>query len=307
MRDEEEKKKALNSSLIPHPSSLRHPSSLVKSPRAKKSFGQNFLADEQVVERIVREFIPRADETVVEIGPGRGVLTARLVERAGRVIAVEADRELIPLLRERFGAYENFRLIEGDALAQDFCAAILPAAESRVVANLPYYISTAILLRLIEQRSCLTEMVLMLQREVVGRIMAQPATSERGFLSVLVQAYCEMEALFDVAPVAFRPVPKVWSTVVRLRVRPRIAAEVKDEALLWRIVGAGFAQRRKTILNNLRSAPGEFAELIETAGGASRLLELARIESSRRAETLSLEEWARISNSLLSYRVQEKH
>jgi 16S rRNA (adenine1518-N6/adenine1519-N6)-dimethyltransferase len=268
--------------------------------RAKKSFGQNFLADERVVERIVREVHPSADETIVEIGPGRGALTSKLIERAGRLIAVEFDRDLIPLLRERFGERENFRLIEGDALALGFCDAIAPASHARVVANLPYYISTAILQRLIEQRRCLTEMVLMLQREVVERILAEPGTSERGFLSVLVQAYCEAEALFDVAPGAFRPVPKVWSTVVRLRVRPSIAAEVQDEDLLWLLVSAGFAQRRKTILNNLRRAPGQLLERIESAGGAGRLLESAGIEPGRRAETFSLEEWARLSNALKS-------
>lgn len=293
MRDEEKKRKDLTSSL------RLYPSSLIAPPRAKKSFGQNFLADERVVERIVRAVDPRADETLVEIGPGRGELTGKLIERAGRVLAVEADRELIPLLRERFGAHENFHLIEGDALAHDFCDVISPTPQARVVANLPYYISTAILQRLIEQRGCLTEMVLMLQREVVERIMAQPATSERGYLSVLVQAYCETEALFDVAPEAFRPVPKVWSTVVRLRVRPEIAANVQDEALLWRIVSAGFAQRRKTIQNNLRSAQGEIAERLKRMGGPGGLLELAGIAPRRRAETLNLEEWARLANSLV--------
>jgi 16S rRNA (adenine1518-N6/adenine1519-N6)-dimethyltransferase len=170
--------------------------------------------------------------------------------------------------------------------------------EARVVANLPYNISTAILQRLFEQRRCLTEMVLMLQREVVERITAAPATSERGFLSVLTEAYCEAHPVFDVAPTAFRPVPKVWSTVVRLRVRPRLAAEVVDEALLWRIVSAGFAQRRKTIFNNLRHAPGTLREQIETGGGAHALLERALVDPQRRAETLTLQEWARLANNL---------
>ena len=127
---------------------------------------------------------------------------------------------------------------------------------ARVVANLPYNIATAILQRLIEQQSCISEMVLMLQREVVDRITAEAGSSERGYLSVLVEAYCESEKLFDVPPRAFRPAPRVWSTVVNLRVRSRIAAEVKNEELLWQIVSAGFAQRRKTILNNLRDEIG---------------------------------------------------
>ncbi|HEY1403372.1 MAG TPA: rRNA adenine dimethyltransferase family protein, partial [Pyrinomonadaceae bacterium] len=147
---------------------------------AKKSLGQNFLVDEGVAARIVREVAPRGDETVIEIGAGRGALTARLAGQAGRLVAVEFDRDLVPLLLEKFGRRENFTLIEGDALAIDFCAAVVPAHEARVVANLPYNISTAILQRLFEQRRCLPEMILMLQREVVERITAAPGTGERG-------------------------------------------------------------------------------------------------------------------------------
>ena len=190
-------------------------------------------------------------------------------------------------------------MIEGDALQTDFCALIKPATNARVVANLPYNIATAILQRLIEQRSCLSEMILMLQREVADRITAPAGSSERGFLSVLVEAYCEAEKLFDVPPRAFRPVPKVWSTVVRLRVRRRIAAEVKDEQLLWQVVSAGFAQRRKTILNNLRNAPESIQELLKKHGGASIVLCDAGIPPLRRAETFTLEEWALLVNAIV--------
>ena len=254
--------------------------------------------DERVVDRIINALDPREDETVIEIGAGRGALTSRLIERAGRVVAIEFDRDLVSWLRERFGAYENFTLVEGDALSIDICAAVAPATSARVVANLPYNISTAILQRLIAQRDCLAEMVLMMQREVVERITAPPASSERGFLSVLIEAYCATETLFDVAPGSFRPVPKVWSTVVSLRPRSRMAADARDEALLWRIVSAGFAQRRKTIFNNLRAAPGDLRSLIELKGGATRLLATAQIEPQRRAETLALEEWARLARAL---------
>ena len=269
---------------------------------AKKRFGQNFLADGQIIGRIIREVSPREGETIVEIGPGRGALTARLVETASRLCAVEFDRDLVPLLQEKFGARANFVLIEGDALTVDLCAMIAPAARARVVANLPYYISTAILQRLIEQRACLTEMTLMLQREVVERMVAPAGRSERGFLSVLVEAYCEAETLFDVPPTAFRPVPKVWSTVVRLRVRPRPGTLIPDENLMWRIVGAGFAQRRKTIFNNLRSAPAEVRSLVEKAGGAAGALESAGIQAQRRAETLTLEEWGGLARVLAGAR-----
>jgi 16S rRNA (adenine1518-N6/adenine1519-N6)-dimethyltransferase len=265
---------------------------------AKRRFGQNFLVDRGVVDRIIAAVAPRADETIIEIGAGRGALTSRLLEKAGRVVAIEFDRDLLPSLREKFAGASNLVLIEGDALTTDFCAAIEPAKRARVVANLPYNIATAVLQRLIEQRHCLSEMTLMLQREVVDRITASAGSTERGYLSVLVEAYCEAEQLFDVAPPAFRPVPKVWSTVVNLRVCQKIRAEVKDEALLWQVVSAGFAQRRKTILNNLRDAPANIQELLKKRGGASIVLCDACIPALRRAETLTLEEWALLVNSI---------
>ena len=258
----------------------------------KRRFGQNFLVDRSVVDRIISAVSPQPDETVVEIGPGRGALTSRLVEKTGRLIAIEFDRDLAPQLRTQFSEASNLQVIEADALTIDFCKALEPANQARIVANLPYNIGTAILQRLIEQRSCISEMTLMLQREVVDRIMAQAGSSERGYLSVLVEANCEAEKLFDVAPQAFRPAPKVWSTVVRLRMPQKIAVEVKDERLFWQVVSAGFAHPRKTILNNLRAAPEAIQEVLRKHGGASIVLCEACITPLRRAETLTLEEWA---------------
>ncbi|MDQ5845996.1 MAG: 16S rRNA (adenine(1518)-N(6)/adenine(1519)-N(6))-dimethyltransferase RsmA [Acidobacteriota bacterium] len=271
------------------PSQTHHPS---------KRFGQNFLTDKRIINRIIEALAPTKEETVVEIGPGRGALTKALVEQSGRVIAIEFDRHLIPLLSEQFASNENFRLIEKDALVTDICVAIQPAPHTRVVANLPYNVATAILQRLIEQRQCVTEMVLMLQKEVVDRITAEPGSPERGYLSVFVQAYSETEKLFDVAPSSFRPAPKVWSSVVRLKLRPRIEAGEIDDKMLWQVVSAGFAQRRKTILNNLRNAPLPLQETIKSNGGASIVLCRAEVDLQRRAETLTLEEWARIANAL---------
>jgi 16S rRNA (adenine1518-N6/adenine1519-N6)-dimethyltransferase len=278
----------------------REPSTLQSSSshHPSRRFGQNFLTDQRIIHRIVEALEPRADETILEIGPGRGALTAPLLETAGSLVAIEFDRNLIPLLSEKFGANQNFKLIESDALITDVCEAIRPASQARVVANLPYNVATAILQRLIEQRNCITEMVLMLQKEVVERITAGPGSAERGYLSVFVQAYCETEKLFDVAPSSFRPAPKVWSSVLRLILRPAIAGDVKDEALLWRVVSAGFAQRRKTILNNLRSAPSPLQEIVKSHGGASIVLCQAEVDLQRRAETLTLEEWARIARAL---------
>ncbi len=266
--------------------------------RAKKSLGQNFLVDERVAEQIVRALGPRADETVLEIGPGRGALTTRLLERAGRVVALELDRELAGWLRAGFGARATFTLIEGDALDVDFCAIVAPAMQVRVVANLPYNIATAILQRLIATRACVSESILMLQREVVARLVAPPGTPERGFISVLVEAYCEAEALFDVAPAAFKPVPKVWSTVVRVRVRAQDTPAAHEAALLWPLVSVGFAQRRKTIFNNLRHAPEGLRTRLEQADGALALLTAAGIDPQRRAETLTLADWRRLARAL---------
>ena len=258
----------------------------------KRRLGQNFLVDKNVIERIISAVGPQPDETIVEIGPGRGALTSRLVKATGRVIAVEFDRDLAPQLRTQFSGASNLQVIQADALTTDFCKTIKPATQARIVANLPYNVGTAILQRLIEQRGCISEMTLMLQREVVERMMAQAGSSERGYLSVLLEAYCEAERLFDVSPQAFRPAPKVWSTVVRLRVRQTIAAEVKNEKLLWQVVSAGFAHPRKTILNNLRDAPLVIQNLLRKRGGASIVLCEACIPPLRRAETLTLEEWA---------------
>jgi 16S rRNA (adenine1518-N6/adenine1519-N6)-dimethyltransferase len=275
-----------------------HPSSFLPHPSAKRRFGQNFLVDNHVVDRILAAVNPQPGETIIEIGPGRGALTKGLVRRRARVIAIEFDRDLAPRLRDDFREHDNFVLVVADALQTDFCKAIQPAQSARVVANLPYNVGTAILQKLIEQRNCITEMTLMLQREVADRVTAAPDSLERGYLSVVVEAYCEAEPLFDVSPQAFRPVPKVVSRVVRLQVREKIAADVKDENLLWQIVSAGFAHPRKTILNNLREAPEAIQELLRKRGGASIVLCDAAIPALRRAETLALEEWALLANAV---------
>ena len=266
--------------------------------RPTKRLGQNFLHNQSVINRIIEEFAPQGNETVIEIGPGKGALTSELVKSAGRVIAIEFDNSLAPALREKFSSHQNFQLVHADALETDFCEAIRPAERARVIANLPYNISTAILQHLIEQRNCLDEMVLMLQKEVVDRIQAPAGSSERGYLSVLVEAYCETERLFDVAPGSFTPKPKVWSSVLKLKLRRRLAFDVRDADLMWSVVSAGFMQKRKTILNNMRNATGRLQEVIKQNGGASIVLCKARVDLQRRAETLSVEEWGRITNSM---------
>jgi 16S rRNA (adenine1518-N6/adenine1519-N6)-dimethyltransferase len=266
------------------------------NPHPLKRLGQHFLKDPRTVQRIVEALAPRSDETIVEIGPGTGALTAALVERSGRVVAVEFDQKLEPLLRERFAGFGNFKLVMGDALTVDLCAEIQPAPQARLAANLPYNISTAILQRLIAQRSCITEMIVMLQREVVERVIAPAGSSDRGFLSVLIEAYADTEKLFDVAPGAFRPPPKVWSSVMRLTFRP---LTIENEDLFWATVSAGFAQKRKTILNNLRNASGRLRDVLQRNGGASIVLCKAEVELQRRAESLTIDEWNRIVSAMV--------
>ncbi|HJX91367.1 MAG TPA: 16S rRNA (adenine(1518)-N(6)/adenine(1519)-N(6))-dimethyltransferase RsmA [Pyrinomonadaceae bacterium] len=266
--------------------------------RPTKRLGQNFLKDTGVIKRIIESFSPQAGETVIEVGPGKGALTSELVDCGARVVAVEFDRNLAALLSERFAARDNFRLLQADALETDFCAVIQPACTARLIANLPYNISTAILQRLITQRSCLEEMVLMLQKEVVERIQAPAGSSDKGYLSVLVEAYCETEKLFDVSPGSFKPRPKVWSTVIRIRFRSQLGTKVKSEELLWSLVSAGFRQKRKTILNNLRNATGKLQEVIKRNGGASIVLCKAGVNLQRRAESLTLEEWGQIVRAM---------
>ncbi len=284
-----------------------------KTPFAKKSFGQNFLVDNNYIEKIISALNPQAGEAIIEIGAGRGALTSRLVASGADIIAIELDKDLIPILQHEFGDGENFTLVENDALKIDFRELLqsqhsqVQSSKSKLVANLPYYISTAILQKLIEQQECFSELVLMLQREVVKRITAEAGNSERGFLSVLVEAFAETEKLFDVPPNAFRPVPKVWSSVIRIKfreLRPIIFGK-RNEQVFRQLVSAGFAQKRKTILNNFKNASSNLQKMFDQNGGISSVLDSVKIDQRRRAESLTLEEWQRISDSIISNKVPE--
>lgn len=269
-----------------------------QTPYAKKSFGQNFLVDQNYVVKIISALDLQTGETVIEIGPGRGALTEKLLESGANVVAVELERDMIAVLKEKFGETENFDLIEGDALKIDFSelansiSDIQNPKPVKLVANLPYYISTAILQKLIEQRAAFSGMILMFQREVVERITAEVGNKERGFLTVLTEAYLDAEKLFDVPPEAFRPAPKVRSAVVRLT--PKSEVQITDEKLFREIISAAFTQKRKTILNNLKNVPVLKNRNID----ANSILEKSGIEPNRRAESLALEDWKQILDAL---------
>ena len=275
--------------------------------KARKSLGQNFLTDELVSRRIVDIVSPRSSDIVIEIGPGTGALTRLLAERGGYVVAIEIDARLIEELRRTMGA-SNLSIIEADALTVDWNSLLDDATDAwrnlhqvpsdtpriRVVANLPYYISTPIIERLIGLRSRLTDMTLMLQKEVVDRIASKPGSRDYGYLSVLVQLYCEAMKLFEVPPSAFKPAPKVQSAILRLNVRERPAVDVSDEKRFITLVSAAFAQRRKTISNNLKAA----AAMLKFNRPIEQALEQSGIAPERRAETLTLEEFGALYHAL---------
>lgn len=253
---------------------------------AKKSFGQNFLVDGNYINKIIAALDPQAGETIIEIGAGRGALTEKLVESGANIIAIELERDMIAVLKEKFAKVENFQLIESDALKTDYSEFEIPNSKLKLAANLPYNISTAILQKLIEQREFFSEMILMFQSEVVERITARAGSKERGFLSVLTQTYLETQKLFDVPPNAFRPAPKVNSAVARLT--PKTIMVIKNELLFRELVSAAFVQKRKTIFNNLKNGAPALREKI---ADLNQLLENCRIEPNRRAETLTIDEW----------------
>ncbi len=242
---------------------------------AKRSLGQNFLSDPNYIQKIVDALRLQATDTVMEIGCGRGALTDLLVERAGKVIGIEFDRDLTPLLAARYAGRTTFNLINEDVLSVD----LTNAAAGDIVklaANLPYNISTAVLQHLIVHKQTFSEMVLMFQREVVERITARPGSKDRGYLTVLAEANFTAIKLFDVPGTAFRPVPKVWSSVVRLAPK-----DIEIPENFEKIISLAFRQKRKTLVNNLKNEIGAIQQ---------HLREL-NIGVDRRAETLKLDEW----------------
>lgn len=274
--------------------------------KAKKSLGQNFLTDHQVASRIIDAVSPSRTDEIIEIGAGTGALTHMLATRSAHVTAIEIDTRLADQLRAS-GKTENVTILNADALSVNWETLIadLEPKESameaavnsirvRIVANLPYYISTPIIETLLRLRRRVFDMTLMLQKEVADRITSGPGGRDYGYLSVLVQYHCVATKLFEVPPWAFTPEPKVHSAVIRLKVREEPAVKVADECRFFALVRACFAQRRKTILNNLKvaAASQHFAVSVEQA------LEAASVLPQRRAETLSLDDFARLFNSL---------
>jgi 16S rRNA (adenine1518-N6/adenine1519-N6)-dimethyltransferase len=258
---------------------------------ARPKLGQNFLHDSHAVERIVAALGDLSGQTAVEIGPGRGAITGALAARAAHVVAVEFDRELAAGLRSQFPP-DRVTVIEQDVLQFDFAAAAAQAgAKLRVAGNLPYYITSPILRKLAAGHQALSVAVLMVQREVGDRVTASPGSRDYGLLSVLVQAHGPVEPLFTLPPSAFSPPPQVHSMVFRWRFAPRFEALGVQESGFLRFVGQAFAQKRKTLLNNLRAA-------CVAPAVAAHALALAGIDPLARAESLSIESLAALWRAL---------
>ncbi len=276
----------------------------------RKRLGQHFLWQQLVVERMAEAAELDTSDLVLEIGPGLGILTVACAERAGRVIAVEIDESLFPLLEAELGAYPNVRLVQGDARRVDFASLarrLAPdsAGHCKVLGNLPYYLTSPLLVSLLSGGLQAELMVLMVQQEVAGRIVAAPGSKEYGSLSVLVQYHATAEMLFKVAPHDFWPQPEVTSAVIRLRPRPQPAVAVSDPDLFFLVVRGAFRYRRKTLRNalgeaGLLPAGNTMSQAAGPTGSGTvdTLFQEARIDPGRRGETLNLTEFACLAEAL---------
>ena len=254
-----------------------------------KSLGQNFLVDDSVLEDIISGAEVNKEDFIIEIGPGVGTLTAQLLMKAKKVTAIELDNDLIPILEKELGDNENFNLIHKDALKIDFNELIGDEKNVKLVANLPYYVTTPIIIKLLKEGYKFKSLTIMIQKEVAERINAEPDCKAYGAISVLVQYYCDTKIIRDVPPEAFIPRPKVESTVIKLIKRDEPRAKVIDETLFFKIIRKVFTMRRKTLANNLKSL-GYSKEFI------AEVFEKAGIKENARGETLSVEEFAHLSN-----------
>lgn len=260
-----------------------------------KSLGQNFLIDDSVLTDIVQGADVNDEDLVIEIGPGVGTLTAQLLNKAKKVVSIELDNDLIPILQEELGSHPNFSLVHKDALKVDFNEIIGDEKSVKLVANLPYYVTTPIIVNLLKEKYNFKSLTIMIQKEVAERINAEPNCKEYGSLSLLVQYYCNTKIIRKVSPSSFIPKPKVDSIVIRLDRLDSPRVEVKDEKLMFDIIRNSFNMRRKTLWNGVKNI-GIDKEKLQKA------FDDAGIDPKRRGETLSLEEFAKLSDEIYKYK-----
>ena len=260
--------------------------------KMSKKLGQNFLIKRGIVDEIVHAAELTSGEPVLEVGPGIGTLTQGLAQSGADVTAIELDRRLLEVLDTTLASYDNVRIVHGDVLKLDV-ATIMNHKPFKVVANLPYYITTPIIMSLLESKLPIERLVVMVQKEVALRMVAKPGTKDYGALSVAVQYYTEPDIVLDVPPKSFLPAPAVTSSVIRCVLRDKPPVDVIDEKLFFRVVKAGFAQRRKTFSNTMKTT-GLSRDRIE------ELLAKANIDGQRRGETFTLQEFADVANAWAS-------
>lgn len=260
--------------------------------KMSKKLGQNFLIKRGIVDEIVHAAELTPGEPVLEVGPGIGTLTQGLAQSGADVTAIELDRRLLEVLDTTLASYDNVRIIHGDVLKLDV-PSIMNHKPFKVVANLPYYITTPIIMSLLESKLPIERLVVMVQKEVALRMVAKPGTKDYGALSVAVQYYTEPDIVLDVPPKSFLPAPAVTSSVIRCVLRDKPPVDVIDEKLFFRVVKAGFAQRRKTFANTMKTTRLSKDRIEE-------LLAKANIDGQRRGETFTLQEFADVANAWAS-------
>lgn len=259
--------------------------------RANKKLGQNFLINEEIINEIVKKADVQKNDVIIEIGPGLGSLTAMLLENAEKVIAIELDPNMSKILKERFSLYDNFELIENDVLKVNLQEIISEYESVKVVANLPYYITTPIIMKLLEDKLKLKSITVMVQKEVGERFCAKPNSKEYGAITISINYYTKPEVIIDVPKENFEPVPEVDSCVIKLDIRDVPPVNLKNEKEFFNLVKAGFSQRRKTINNSL-------ASMGKTKEQVKNVLEKLNIDPKLRAENLTIEQFAEISNNI---------
>ena len=267
--------------------------------KANKNLGQNFLIDEQVIEKIVNASEIKKEDCVIEIGPGLGTLTKELLEKAGKVISIELDKKMITILKDRFALYDNFELINNDVLQVDLKNIILTEKEKglknvKVVANLPYYITTPIIMKLLEEKLDLESITVMVQKEVADRLIAIPSDKETGAITYSVYYYAKGEEILEVPNDSFIPEPEVTSKVIKLDIRKEPPVKVKSPEVMFRIIKCAFMQRRKTLLNALVNT-----KVFLNKDEGIKILKKIGLREDIRAEKLKIEDFAKIADSIL--------
>ncbi len=263
---------------------------------ANKDLGQNFLVDDSVIENIIEVSEIKSEDFVIEIGPGLGTLTSKLVEKAGKVIAIELDKKMIEILNDRFSLYENFKVINEDVLKVDLNNLIKNENDKnytvKIVANLPYYITTPIIMKLLEEKLNINSITVMIQKEVADRLTEIPGGKNTGAITYCVYYYANAQEMMTVPNTSFIPAPKVNSEVIKLDIRKEPPVHLKNEEIFFKVIKASFMQRRKTLLNGLANAGIASKEKIKT------ILQQLELNENTRGEQLTIEQFAEIANKL---------